>query len=343
MANRLTTFGNDLYTGKRSFNFVGGRKKWYLIAGVLIVLTIAIPLLRGVNFSIEFRGGSQFQIAGVENATTQPASDAVASVVPGAVSHVTIVGGDGVRVQTEQLEQSESLAVAGALAEAYDVPESEVTSSFIGPSWGADVTRQAILGLIAFVLFAAIIMALYFRTWKMSLAAILALMGDLVITVGLYATLGFEISPAATIGVLTILSYSLYDTVVVFDKIRENTAEDGMESRRTFAESVNLAVNQTLVRSINTSVVAALPVAAILFIGAGVLGADTLRDISLALLIGILVGTWSTVFLAAPLYSQLRESEPAIKRHDQKVLKERERAGISGSGTSETAALPTTA
>jgi preprotein translocase subunit SecF len=326
MANRLTEFGNDLYTGKRSFNFVGGRRKWYAIVGVLIILSVLVPVLRGVNFSIEFRGGSQFQIAGVENAEVQPAIDAVGSVVPDAEARVTIVGGSGVRVQTDQLEQSESREVTTALAEAYGVPESEVNSSFIGPSWGADVTRQALVGLVAFLLLAGIIMALYFRTWKMSLAAILALVADLVVTVGIYATVGFEISPAATIGILTILAYSLYDTVVVFDKIRENTAEDGQESRRTFAESVNLAVNQTLVRSINTSVVAALPVAAILFIGAGVLGADTLRDISLALLIGILVGTWSTVFLAAPLYSQLREGEPAIRRHEQKVLKERERA-----------------
>lgn len=326
MANRLTTFGNDLYTGKRSFNFIGGRKKWYTIVAVLLLLSVLVPILRGVNFSIEFRGGSQFQIAGVENAEPQPAIDAVESVVPDAETHVTIVGGSGVRVQTDQLEQADSLAVTSALAEAYEVPESEVTSSFIGPSWGADVTRQALVGLVAFLLLAGIIMALYFRTWKMSLAAILALIADLIATVGIYAAFGLEISPAATIGILTILAYSLYDTVVVFDKIRENTAEDGQESRRRFAESVNLAVNQTLVRSINTSVVAALPVAAILFLGAGVLGADTLRDISLALLIGILVGTWSTVFLAAPLYSQLREGEPEIRRHDQKVLKERERA-----------------
>ncbi|MDQ2660834.1 MAG: protein translocase subunit SecF [Actinomycetota bacterium] len=327
MANRLTTFGNDLYTGKRSFNFIGGRRKWYAICAVLIILSVVLPIVRGVNFSIEFRGGSQFQIVSVENASAEPAIEAVASVVPDADTHVTIVGGSGVRVQTDQLEQADSLAVTAALAEAYDVPASEVTSSFIGPSWGADVTRQALVGLLAFLLLAGVIMALYFRTWKMSLAAILALIADLVVTVGVYAAVGFEISPAATIGILTILAYSLYDTVVVFDKIRENTAEDGQESRRTFAESVNLAVNQTLVRSINTSVVAALPVAAILFIGAGVLGADTLRDISLALLIGILVGTWSTVFLAAPLYSQLREGEPKIRRHDQKVLKERERAG----------------
>lgn len=337
MASRLTTFGNDLYTGKRSFNFVGGRKKWYIIAAVLIVLTIAIPAIRGVHFSIEFRGGSQFQIADVANPDPAIAQDAVASVVPEATTTVQVVGQDGIRVQTDQLEQSDSLAVSAALAEAYDVPPSEVTSSFIGPSWGADVTRQALVGLGAFLLLAGIIMAIYFRTWKMSLAAILALIADLVVTVGLYAAVGFEISPAATIGILTILSYSLYDTVVVFDKIRENTAEDGHESRRTFAESVNLAVNQTLVRSINTSVVAALPVASILFIGAGALGADTLRDISLALLIGILVGTWSTVFLAAPLYSQLREGEPAIRRHDQKVLKDRERAGETAGTDAEPA------
>ena len=339
MASRLTTFGNDLYTGKRSFNFVGGRKKWYAIAGVLIILSVLVPVVSGFNFGIEFRGGSQFQISGAADAAPEPAIEAVAEVVPDTDARVTIVGTDGVRVQTDQLAQDDSRAVTSALAEAYGVPESEVTSSFIGPSWGADVTRQAVVGLISFLLLAAIIMALYFRTWKMSVAAMLALIGDLVVTVGVYAAVGFEITPAAMIGILTILSYSLYDTVVVFDKIRENTAEDGAESRRTFAESVNLAVNQTLVRSINTSVVAALPVAAILFIGAGVLGADTLRDISLALLIGIIVGTWSTVFVAAPLYSQLREGEPVISRHDQKVLKERERAT---SANADLEALPAT-
>ncbi|MGR0219275.1 protein translocase subunit SecF [Agromyces sp. ZXT2-6] len=330
MANRLTTFGNDLYTGKRSFNFVGGRRKWYTIAAVLLILSALVMVFRGFNFGIEFRGGSQFQITNVAEATQDPAVAAVEEVAPGTVARVTVVGESGVRVQTEQLEQAESEELVIALAEAYDVDRSEVTSSFIGASWGADVTRQAILGLLAFMLLAGIVMALYFRTWKMSVAAILSLIGDLVLTAGVYAAVGFEVTPAAMIGILTILSYSLYDTVVVFDKIRENTAEEGEESRRTFAESVNLAVNQTLVRSINTSVVAALPVAAILFIGAGALGADTLRDISLALLIGIIVGTWSTVFIAAPLYSQLREGETSIKRHDQRVLKERERAGVSG-------------
>ncbi|MFC6355425.1 protein translocase subunit SecF [Luethyella okanaganae] len=327
MASRLTTFGNDLYTGKRSFNFVGKRRTWYTIIGVLIIAAVLVPVLKGgFNFGIEFRGGSQFQITNVTNAQQGPAEAAVASVAPDAVARVTTVGDSGVRVQTDQLTQDETREVAAALGTAYQVPDSEVASSFIGPVWGADVTRQTIQGLVVFLLLAAIGMALYFRTWKMSLAAIIALMADLVVTSGVYAATGFEITPAAIIGILTILAYSLYDTVVVFDKIRENTAEDGSESKRTFAESVNLAVNQTLVRSINTSVVAALPVAAILFIGAFVLGADTLRDISLALLIGILVGTWSTVFLAAPLYSQLREGEAVIGKHDKKVLSARARA-----------------
>ncbi|PDQ36116.1 MAG: protein translocase subunit SecF [Candidatus Lumbricidophila eiseniae] len=323
MANRLTKFGNDLYTGARSIDFVGGRKLWYIIASIVTVASIVIPLIGGIRFSIEFRGGSQFQITSVKNATTEPAIKAVAQVVSNIVPQVTTVGQSGVRVQTDQLTSEETRSLTTALASAYQVQETDVASTFIGPSWGTDVTRQAIVGLVAFVVLAAITMALYFRTWKMSLAAIIALMGDLIITAGVYESVGFEVSPAAIIGILTILSYSLYDTVVVFDKIRENTGADTWETRRTFAESVNLAVNQTLVRSINTSVVAALPVASILFIGAGVLGADTLRDISLSLLIGIIVGTWSTVFIAAPLYSQLREPETSIRRRDQKVLKNR--------------------
>ena len=222
---KFSRLGNDLYTGKRSFNFVGGRKKWYAVVAVLLILSVLVPVLRGFNFGIEFRGGSQFQIAGVADATSQPAIDAVASVAPDAVAKVTIVGNQGVRVQTDQLEKAESEQVSAALAEAYGVDPSEVTSSFIGASWGADVTRQALFGLLAFLLLAAIVMALYFRTWKMSLAAILALLADLIVTTGVYAAVGWEISPAALIGILTILSYSLYDTVVVFDGVGEPRGE----------------------------------------------------------------------------------------------------------------------
>jgi preprotein translocase subunit SecF len=255
-------FGNDLHTGKRSFDIVGRRKLWYLIAGAMILIAILGPTLRGgFVFGIEFTGGSEFVVSDVATQNQQTATKAVSSVVPAAVPKVSTVSSSGIRVQTDQLTPEESDSVRKALADAYGVPVTQVTSSFIGPSWGADITGQALRGLIIFLFLAAIVMALYFRTWKMSAAAMVALLHDLVITAGFYGITGFEITPAAVIGFLTILGYSLYDTVVVFDKIRENTSEDGSESRRTFADSVNLAVNQTLVRSINTSIVAALPVA----------------------------------------------------------------------------------
>ncbi|WP_374010396.1 protein translocase subunit SecF [Leifsonia sp. LS-T14] len=329
MASRLVKFGNDLYTGARSIDFVGRRKIWYSIAAVMVVLSILIPVVKGgFNFSIEFRGGSQFQVSDVSSTDTSKAQDAVTSVVPNAVSHVSVIGTNAVRVQTDQLSESQTRDVSDALAKAYGVDASEVSATFIGPSWGADVTQQSIQGLVVFLLLAFIAMALYFRTWKMSAAAIVSLFHDLIITAGVYALVGFEVSPATMIGFLTILGYSLYDTVVVFDKIRENTKEELELTRRTFPEAVNLAVNQTLVRSINTAVVAVLPVASILFIGAYALGAATLRDISLALLIGIIVGTYSTIFLAAPMYSQFREGEPAIRKHDQKVRSIRPKAVV---------------
>ncbi len=328
MARRtFAEFGNALYTGEKSIDFIGRRKTWYLIAAVLIVIAIVGPLLRGgFSFGIEFTGGSQFQIHVADGKRDQSiAVEAVEEVLPGSAPRVSAVGQTDIRVQTEQLEDTQSRALHTALADAYGVSEDEVTASYIGALWGKDITRQALIALGVFILFAALVMALYFRTWKMSLAAILALFHDLIITAGIYGISGFEITPAAVIGFLTILGYSLYDTVVVFDKIRENTSPGELNDRRTFAEAVNLAVNQTLVRSINTSVVALLPVASILFIGAFVLGAGTLRDIALALFIGILVGAYSTIFIAAPMYVQLRQNEPEIKKQQARVLKARAR------------------
>jgi len=334
--DRMAKFGNDLYTGARSFNFVGRRKTWYIIAAVMLLASVLLPIARGgFVFGIEFRGGSEFQVGAIQDfdgdsierqdLATETVNDTVANLSP----RVTTIGEDAVRVQTDQLTSEQSDDVREALADAFAVDREDVTASFIGPSWGADITSAALRALVIFVILAGIVMALYFRTWKMSLAAIIALVHDIVITAGVYGALGFEITPSAVIGFLTILGYSLYDTVVVFDKIRENTTEDGAESTRTFAESVNLAVNQTLVRSINTGVVAALPVAAILFIGAVVLGAGTLRDIALSLLVGILIGTYSTIFIAAPLYSQLRENEPDLQRRAQRTTTVRT-AGASG-------------
>lgn len=329
--NGLTKFGNDLYTGERSVPFIGMRRIWLTIATVLMLAAIAVPFIRGggnpaegFNFGIEFRGGSQFQVSDTNSVDPDVAREAVHSIVPEADVRVTTVGGDGVRVQTDQLSDQQTKDVADALQTAYKAKS--VDDSFIGASWGADITGKALQGLGVFLLLAAILMAIYFRTWKMSAAAMFALLHDLLVTIGVYAATGFEITPAAVIGFLTILGFSLYDTVVVFDKVRENTSEMGNDSPRTFGETVNLAVNQTLVRSINTGVVAALPVAAILFLGSFVLGADTLRDISLALLVGTLIGTYSTPFVAAPFYTLLRQGEKAIVERDKRTLTQRARS-----------------
>ncbi|WP_105565254.1 protein translocase subunit SecF [Microbacterium halophytorum] len=324
----LNELGNDLYTGKTSFPFVAKRKLWFTIALVLIAISAAMPFVRGVEWSIEFTGGSQFTVSDPETTDQLIGSDAVSEAVPGATATVTTIGGDDIRVQTSQLDDSETQAVTQALADAYGVETSAITSSFIGPSWGEQVTQQSLWGLAIFLALTFIILMIYFRTWKMSVAAIAGLVDVLIITIGIYSLSGFEISPAAVIGFLTILAYSLYDTTVVFDKIRENTREDGEKSGRTFGESVNLGVNQTLVRSINTSIVAALPVAAILFIGALWLGADTLSDISLSIFVGILVATYSTLFVSAPLYAMMRENEPAIKQADARTLAARARADV---------------
>jgi preprotein translocase subunit SecF len=308
----FTKFGNDLYTGSRSIQFVERRKVWYLISLVIIVVCAAGTLLRGgFTLGIEFTGGTQFQVSAVAEAETQPAIDVIESVDPEAVPIVTVVGDDSVRVQAGELEAASANEVAAQLAEAYDVPVEQVAATEIGPSWGQSVSLQALRALVVFLAIVAVAMALYFRTWKMSAAALIALIHDLVITAGVYGLVGFEVTPASVIGLLTILGFSLYDTVVVFDKVRENTAE---ETARTFEQSVNLAVNQTVVRSINTSVVATLPVAAILFIGALLLGAGTLRDIALALFVGTIVSTYSSVFIAAPTYAVMRRNEPEERK-----------------------------
>lgn len=314
-------FGNDLYSGKKSFAFIRHRKIWYIAAIIVIILSIIVPVVRGgFNLSIEFKGGSSFQISDVKDTNTELGANAIKEIDSSLLATVSKIGNSGIQVQTAQLSDVQIPLAVAALAKVYGVDEKEITVSYIGPTWGEDVTRQALVALIIFLLLVGIIMFLYFRTWRMSVAALSALFHDLVVTVGIYAATGFEVSPATVIGFLTILGYSLYDTIVVFDKIRENVSEITLQTKRNFSQLVNLSLNQTLVRSINTSVVAILPVASILFIGAFLLGAGTLRDISLALFIGMLVGTYSTIFLATPIYFDLSRKEKKFLEHDKKVI-----------------------
>jgi preprotein translocase subunit SecF len=332
MTTSFAKFGNELYTGKRSYNFVSSKKIWFLIAAVAVAISILLPVVKGgYNLGIDFRGGSEFTVSNVKTTDSAPGEKAVHDVVPGAVPRVANIAGSTMRIQTDKLSDDQTIKIKSDLAKAYGVTENQVTSTFIGPTWGQDVTKQALIGLAVFVGLAALLMALYFRTWKMSVSALAGMLVTMFTTAGVYSLSDFEVTPSAIIGFLTVLSYSLYDTVVVFDKIRENTSDITTSSRRTFAEEVNLAVNQTLVRSINTMMVAVLPVAAILFIGAGLLGAGTLRDLSLALFVGILIGTAATIFIAAPLYAWLRQSEPELQKQAKKVATRRAAAASSNS------------
>ncbi|MDQ0210681.1 protein translocase subunit SecF [Arthrobacter bambusae] len=332
MTTSFAKFGNELYTGKRSYNFVSSKKIWFIIAAVAVAISILLPVVKGgYNLGIDFRGGSEFTVSNVKTTDSAPGEKAVHDVVPGAVPRVANVAGNTMRIQTDKLSDDQTVKLKADLAKVYGVTESQVTSTFIGPTWGQDVTKQALIGLAVFVGLAALLMALYFRTWKMSVSALAGMLVTMFTTAGVYSLSDFEVTPSAIIGFLTVLSYSLYDTVVVFDKIRENTSDITTSSRRTFAEEVNLAVNQTLVRSINTMMVAVLPVAAILFIGAGLLGAGTLRDLSLALFVGILIGTAATIFIAAPLYAWLRQSEPELQKQAKKVATRRAAAASSNS------------
>jgi preprotein translocase subunit SecF len=327
-------FGNELYSGRRSLPFIARRRLWYGIAVALMLISVVALATRGLNSGIEFRGGSQFQLTKVSDTSEKIGADAVRSVSPGAQSQITKLGTNGVRVQTDKLTDAQTDKVKTALAAAYHVPEANVAASFVGPSWGKDISRKALQGLLVFLVLVTLVMSAYFRTWKMAVAGLVALLHDLLLTIGVYAITGFEVTPATVIGFLTILGYSLYDTVVVFDKVRENTEQITLSTRRTFDEAANLAINQTLVRSINTSVVALLPVASILFIGSFVLGAGTLKDISLALFVGIAAGTYSSIFIATPLLVDLRRNEPALRVHAQKIRRRRgEAAQKTGSVT----------
>lgn len=318
----LSSWGNDLYTGKRSYDFVGKRHIWYAISGVLIILSIILPIARGgFNFGIDFRGGDEFRISSVDISELDKATAAVESVLGSdEAPQTTAIGTNVIRVQTEPLTSDQSDQVRDALAAAFGQNPSDISPSRIDAKWGGDVTQQAIQALVVFLILVTAAMWIYFRTWKMSVAALIALLHDLIITAGIYGATGFEVTPATVIGYLTILGYSLYDTVVVFDKVRETTKDYANNSALTYVESVNLAVNQTLVRSINTSVVALLPVISILVIGGLIMGASTLADISLALLIGITVGAYSSIFIASPLYAHLRDREPEIVKQSKHVL-----------------------
>jgi preprotein translocase subunit SecF len=323
MSFSFATMGNDLYSGRRSVPVVPLRRRFYLGSLAMIVIAVLGLVTQGLNLGLEFRGGSEFRVA----TTSTPgdyeriARDAVGASEDERGVNVTLVGNNVVRVQTERLSDTDSQNVRTGLAKAFGVAESEVSGTFIGPSWGASVSQQALRALIIFLLAVALLMSVYFRNWKMAAAALIALAHDMVITVGIYAWTGFEVSPATMIGFLTVLGYSLYDTVVVFDKVRENTNESFANGRMTFAAAANLAVNQTMVRSINTTVIGLLPITAVLGVGAVFLGPGVLLDLSLVLFVGILIGAYSSIFIATPLLVDLRRRDDSVVELEKRAVR----------------------
>ena len=308
---KLTGLGGRLYRGETSMNVIRARKKWYAVSALFIALSVFALGAQGLRFGIEFEGGSAFVVS-TSTGTVEQARDAVAAAGYSDNAIIQTLGEDKIRIQTGVLDAAQSNAIQDALAAEFGVSVESIDTQNVGPSWGEEISKKALQGLIAFLICIMIYLALTFEP-KMAVAAVVALIHDVFITVGLYAFIGFEVTPATVIGFLTILGYSLYDTVVVFDKIRENTKGITSTGKSTYSDATNLAVNQTFVRSLNTSLIALLPVAAILFVGAGLLGAGTLKDLALALFIGLIAGTYSSIFIAPPVLASLREREPAMK------------------------------
>ncbi|HUB22972.1 MAG TPA: protein translocase subunit SecF [Streptosporangiaceae bacterium] len=351
MMSRLGQIGGRLYRGEVSYDFVGHKRRWYTISGAILIISIVGLIVHGLNFSVDFKGGAVFQFS-APSATQTQVQDVVSHAgVNGAVVQQLTgkLGNKSWEVQTDSLTSQETFTVENALTS--QLGAKNMSTSFVGASWGSQITTKAVQALIAFLIVIVLYLSIAFE-WKMAVAAFVALIHDLVIATGVYALTGFQISPATVIGLLTILGYSLYDTVVVFDKVRENTAGLLGGARSTYSEAANLALNQTLVRSINTSLIALLPVAAILFVGGGLLGAGELKDLALVLLVGMLSGTYSSIFIATPVLADLKEREPQYKALAKRVsvrtsggraakrAATKAQAGSRAAGTTAPATLP---
>jgi preprotein translocase subunit SecF len=320
--SRLGNIPGRLYRGEVSVDFVGRKKLWYMISGAILVICILALAIRGLDFSVEFKGGSLWTVP-ANSQVTQLKLEQIVTKGGGVNASATEIKPftrtqPFWQVQAGQLSNDKALVIGHNLAAQYKLPDKAVSVTTVGASWGAQISQKALEALIAFLIVIVIYLSIAFE-WRMAAAAFVALAHDIVITIGVYALTGFQVSPATIIGLLTILGYSLYDTVVVFDKVRENTASLLGTRKKTYSEAANLALNQTLVRSINTSLTALLPVAAILVVGTLLLGNGELKDLSLVLFVGMLSGTYSSICIATPVLADLKEREPQYKQLAKQV------------------------
>jgi preprotein translocase subunit SecF len=326
--SRLGNIPGRLYRGEVSVDFVGRKRLWYSISGAILVISVAALLIFGLNFSIDFKGGTQIQFPVTHGATATSVEQTVKSAGGGAdasASEVKPLDGSAAfwQVQTGQLSTGQTRTVENALIGTYHPRggANSVSVTTVSASWGSQISQKAAIALVAFMIVIVLYLSIAFE-WRMAAAAFVALLHDIVITIGVYALAHFQVSPATVIGLLTILGYSLYDTVVVFDKVRENTAPILGTRKSNYSQAANLALNQTLVRSINTSLIALLPVAAILVVGTSLLGNGELKDLSLVLFVGMLSGTYSSICIATPVLTDLKEREPQYKQLAKQVARQ---------------------
>jgi preprotein translocase subunit SecF len=320
---RRVSLSHRLYNGEAGLDVVGHSRLIYKITAVVVLLCLLSMIFRGFNFGIDFEGGNSFKVPATSEQLSEirtAAEDAGAQVAT-----AQVVGGNTVLLRTGQLDPNAETQVRDAIAQAAGVAPQEVSPESVSADWGKDITKQALIALVVFLVAVVAFLALRFEP-KMAIGAMASLLHDIVLTAGVYSLIGFEVTPSTVIGFLTILGFSLYDTVVVFDKVDENTKGLERSARMTWSEAANLAVNQTLMRSINTSIIALLPVAGLLFVGAGLLGVGTLKDLALVLFVGLAAGTYSSIFLATPIVADLKEREPEQIALRRRVLARRSAA-----------------
>ncbi|GHJ08954.1 protein-export membrane protein SecF [Micromonospora humidisoli] len=318
-----------LYRGEAGLNIVGRRKLWFTVAGVLVLIAVLSFAVRGFSLGIEFAGGNSFQVpasVGTLDQAEDKVNEALAAEGGGAevvtAQKVGSTSGEYYELRTSQLDAEQANAVKAKMADEFGINADQISGSQVSEAWGSQVTSRALLGLVIFVLVVAAYLVLRFE-WRMAVAAIISLFMNLILTAGIYSLVGFEVTPSTIIGFLTILGFALYDVVVVFDKVQENTRGITANNNQTYGEAANLALNQSLMRSLNTSVVALLPVGGLLFIGAGLLGAGTLKDLGLVLFVGMAMAFLTSILLSTPLLVLLKNQDPRIDAHTKRVLARR--------------------
>ena len=334
-----------LYTGTGAFDVVGKRKLWFGVSALIVLIALASILIRGFTFGIDFEGGTKVSMpaAGAQGqVTTQQVEDVFSKTLGRGPESVVQVGNGGsatIQIRTEKLSNPDNDKLRTALFDSFQPKaangqpsKDEVSSSDVSETWGGQITQKAIIALFVFLALVAVYIAVRYERY-MAAAALAALVFDVVTTAGVYSLVGFEVTPATVIGLLTILGFSLYDTVIVFDKVEENVHGFEHTTRRTFAEQANLAINQTFMRSINTSLISVLPILALIVIAVWLLGVGTLQDLALVQLVGVIVGTYSSIFFATPLLVAMRERTDLVRSHTRRVVNRRKGSASRAGGT----------